>query len=232
MSAFRKTFFTAVLLLLTVIVSGGDLARFSKELDFIEYGFLYAATQPYSSENRKDVERRINQFYFDLLSFYKKVKKLPNIPNFLEPAGNLPRIFRDLGDVLVGARQLPRNRGTALGNYSRTYNEYLRDINKLSGKKGNSRTNVPTLKTLPLANYKAWLERVTQDYIHNLHKIRKANTYNTRNTNRNRNRNKNRSYSSNQLSATTLSRLEEYAQSIAKLRLCFAIISQNKLYNE
>ena len=226
MRAFRKTFFTAVLLLLTAIVSGGDLDRFSKELDFIEYSFAYAATQPYSSENRQDVEKRITKFYFDLISFQKKLKSLPNIPNFLEPAGKLNSIFRELGESLVTAR-LPRNRGTALGNYSRTYNEYLRDINNLAGKKRNSRKNTPTLKTLPLKNYKAWLDRVTQDYIQSLRKISKS----YQNPSRSKSRNKRRS-KSNYLSTQTLNQLEEYAVSVAKLRLCFAIIAQNKFYKE
>jgi hypothetical protein len=227
MSLFRKTFFTAVLLLLTVIVSGGDLDRFSKELDFIEYSFVYAATQPYDSENRTEVEKRIKQFYFDLLTFRKKIRKLPNVPNFLEPAGKLTSIFRELGDSLTTVR-LPRNRGTALGNYSRTYNEYLRDINNLAGKKGSPRKNTPTLKTLPLRNYKAWLDRVTQDYIQSLRRLSKSNQNTSRNRNRNKNRNRNRNY----LSMQTLSQLEEYAQSIAKLRLCFALLAQNKFYKE
>ena len=227
MSLFRKTFFTAVLLLLTVISSGGDLDRFSKELDFIEYSFVYAATQPHGSENRTDVEKRLQKFYFDLLSFRRKINKLPNVPNFLEPAGTLTRIFRELGDSLVNVR-LPRNRGTALGNYSRTYNEYLRDINNLAGKKGSPRKNTPTLKTLPLKNYKAWLDRVTQDYIQSLRRLTKS----SQNTSRNRNRNKHRNNNRNYLSQSTLSQLEEYAVSIAKLRLCFALIAQNKFYKE
>ena len=228
MHAFRKTFFTLFLLLLTAIVSGGELDRFSKELDFIEYSFLYAASQPHSSENRRDVEKRLNAFYMDLMSFYRKIKHIPKIPNFMGPAANLPRIFRDLGDSLVGASSLPRIRGTALGNYNRTYNEYLRDINKLSGKKGNSRTTVPTLKTLPLANYKAWLDRVTQDYIRSFSKIRKATRYNKSGNSSSRKNNHERNY----LSTQTRSKLEEYAVSIAQLRLCFAIIAQNKLYKE
>ena len=228
MSVFKKTLFLSIFLLLTAVLQGGDLAVLSKDLDFIEYSFAHAALQPSTSENRKNVEQRLNNFYSKLLIFLKKLQaqRVPKIPNFLEPANRLNLVFKNLGYTTTTAR-LPRNRGTSLGNYSRTYNEYLRDINRLEGKKGKSRQTTPTLKTIPLANYRAWLDRVTQDYIQSLRKISKSsNSTNSRKRSKSRNRN------SNYLSTNTINLLEEYAVSVAKLRLYFAIIAQNKFYKE
>lgn len=218
----KISLFAGILLLFAV--SGGELAELSRELDHIEYSFAFAAMQPASSPNRQSVEKRLLNFNNRLSNFYTKLtwKKIPNIPNFPKPAATMLRVFQELANS-TGYSRVPRYKGTSLGHYSKTYNEYLRDINRLEGKKNRSNRTPPTLKTLPLINYQAWLERTAQGYIQNLRRnVRNRNTINSRK------KKSNRLY----LSTHTVNLLEEYIVSVAQLRYCIALIAQNKFYKE
>ena len=116
--------------------SCGELADLSRELDYIELSFIHAAMQSEMSENRKNVQTRLQNFHNRLIRFDRKLKKerVPGIPNFLKPAGQLVLEFQTLSFVTNSPR-LPRYKGTSLGHYSKVYNEYLRDVNTLEGKK-------------------------------------------------------------------------------------------------
>ena len=226
MSLFRKIFSAAAGILLLFSASAGELAELSRELDHIEYSFAFAAMQPASSPNRQSVEKRLLNFNTRLSNFYIKLtrKNIPGIPNFPKPAATMLRVFNTLANS-PGYSRLPRFKGTSLGHYSKTYNEYLRDLSRLdeSRKKRSNRTP-PTLKTLPLTNYQAWLERTAQGYIQNLRRsVRSHST--TRSS-------KKKKSSRNDLSTHTVNLLEEYIVSVTQLRYCFALIAQNKLYKE
>ena len=213
-------------ILLLFAVSGGELADLSRELDYLELSFVHAALQPEMSENRKTVQTRLQNFHNRLIRFERKLKqkRVPGIPNFLQPAGQLVLAFQQLS-FTVNSPRLPRYKGTSLGHYSKAYNEYLRDLSRLdeSRKKRSNRTP-PTLKTLPLTNYQAWLERTAQGYIQNLRRsVRSHST--TRSS-------KKKKSSRNDLSTHTVNLLEEYIVSVTQLRYCFALIAQNKLYKE
>ena len=220
----RKSSILAGILLLFA-VSGGELADLSRELDYLELSFLHAAMQPETSENRKNVQTRLQNFHSRLIRFERKLKqkRVPGIPNFLQPAGQLVLEFQQLSFTGSGFR-LPRYKGTSLGHYSKAYNEYLRDINRLEGKKGRGSRAVPTLKNVPIDNYRAWLDRQTQYYIQSLRR------YSSRSESRKSS--KNRKNSRNRVSTKTINILERNIINIANLRLCLVKIAQNKFYKE
>ena len=212
-------------ILLLFAVSGGELADLSRELDYLELSFLYAAMQPETSENRKNVQTRLQNFHNRLIRFERKLKqkRIPGIPNFLHPAGQLVLEFQQLSFTGSGFR-LPRYKGTSLGHYSRTYNEYLRDINTLKGTKTRGSRAVPTLKNVPIDNYRAWLDRQTQYYIQSLRR---------RSSGRGSGRGSGKGGRSNYKASTkTINILERNIINIANLRLCLVKIAQNKFYKE
>ena len=220
----RKSSILAGILLLFA-VSGGELADLSRELDYIELSFLHAAMQPETSENRKNVQTRLQNFHSRLIRFERKLKqkRVPGIPNFLQPAGQLVLAFQQLSFTGSSPR-LPRYKGTSLGCYSKAYNEYLRDINRLEGKKSRGSRAVPTLKNVPIDNYRAWLDRQTQYYIQSLRR------YSSRSESRKSS--KNRKNTRNRVSTKTINILERNIINIANLRLCLVKIAQNKFYKE
>ena len=212
-------------ILLLFAVSGGELADLSRELDYLELSFLHAAMQPETSENRKNVQTRLQNFHNRLIRFERKLKqkRVPGIPNFLQPAGQLVLEFQQLSFTGNGFR-LPRYKGTSLGHYSRTYNEYLRDINTLKGTKTRGSRAVPTLKNVPIDNYRAWLDRQTQYYIQSLRR---------RSSGRGSGRGSGKGGRSNYKASTkTINILERNIINIANLRLCLVKIAQNKFYKE
>lgn len=212
-------------ILLLFAVSGGELADLSRELDYLELSFIHAALQPETSENRKNVQTRLQNFHNRLIRFERKLKqkRVPGIPNFLQPAGQLVLEFQQLSFTGNGFR-LPRYKGTSLGHYSKTYNEYLRDINTLKGTKTRGSRAVPTLKNVPIDNYRAWLDRQTQYYIQSLRR------YSSRSESRKSSKNKKNSR--NKISTKTINILERNIINIANLRLCLVKIAQNKFYKE
>ena len=212
-------------ILLLFAVSGGELADLSRELDYLELSFVHAALQPEMSENRKTVQTRLQNFHNRLIRFERKLKqkRVPGIPNFLHPAGQLVLEFQQLSFTGNGFR-LPRYKGTSLGHYSRTYNEYLRDINTLKGTKTRGSRAVPTLKNVPIDNYRAWLDRQTQYYIQSLRR---------RSSGRGSGRGSGKGGRSNYKASTkTINILERNIINIANLRLCLVKIAQNKFYKE
>jgi hypothetical protein len=219
----KISLFAGILLLFAV--SGGELAELSRELDYLELSFIYAAFQPEMSENRKNVEKRLLNFHNRLIRFERKLKqkKIPGIPNFLNPVGQLVLDFRALSFSGYIPR-LPRYKGTSLGHYCRAYNEYLRDINNLEGKKTRGGRAVPTLKNIPLENYRAWLDRRTQEYIQSLRRYSQRSSRGSRNNKGGR--------SNYKASTKTINILEKNIVNIANLRLCLALIAQNKFYKE
>lgn len=227
MFLFKKIFSAAAGIFLLFSVSAGELAELSRELDYIEYSFAFAAMQPATSPNRQSVEKRLLNFNTRLSNFYVTLtrKKIPGIPNFPKPAATMLRVFNTLANS-TGYSRLPRYKGTSLGHYSKAYNEYLRDLSRLdTSKKKRSNRTPPTLKTLPLTNYQAWLERTAQTYIQSLRR-----TVKSRGTTRSSSKRK--KSSRNDLSTHTVNQLEEYIVSVTQLRYCFALIAQNKLYKE
>ena len=214
-------------ILLLFAVSGGELADLSRELDYLELSFVHAALQPEMSENRKTVQTRLQNFHNRLIRFERKLKqkRVPGIPNFLQPAGQLVLEFQQLSFTGSGFR-LPRYKGTSLGHYSRNYNEYLRDINTLKGTKTRGSRAVPTLKNVPIDNYRAWLDRQTQYYIQSLRRYSRRNS-------RSSGRGSGKGGRSNYKASTkTINILERNIINIANLRLCLVKIAQNKFYKE
>ncbi|MBE6394502.1 MAG: hypothetical protein E7044_10680 [Lentisphaerae bacterium] len=214
-------------ILLLFAVSGGELADLSRELDYIELSFIHAAMQPEMSENRKNVQTRLQNFHNRLIRFERKLrqKRVPGIPNFLNPAGQLVLEFQQLS-FTGNSPRLPRYKGTSLGHYSKAYNEYLRDINSLEGKKTRGSRAVPTLKNIPIDNYRAWLDRRTQEYIQNLRRYSRRNS-------RSSGRGSGKGGRSNYKASTkTINILERNIVNIANLRLCLVKIAQNKFYKE
>ena len=212
-------------ILLLFAVSGGELADLSRELDYLELSFVHAALQPEMSENRKNVQTRLQNFHNRLIRFERKLKqkRIPGIPNFLHPAGQLVLEFQQLSFTGNGFR-LPRYKGTSLGHYSKTYNEYLRDINTLKGTKTRGSRAVPTLKNVPIDNYRAWLDKQTQYYIQSLRR---------RSSGRGSGRGSGKGGRSNYKASTkTINILERNIINIANLRLCLVKIAQNKFYKE
>ena len=203
--------------------SCGELADLSRELDYIELSFIHAAMQSEMSENRKNVQTRLQNFHNRLIRFDRKLKKerVPGIPNFLKPAGQLVLEFQTLSFVTNSPR-LPRYKGTSLGHYSKVYNEYLRDVNTLEGKKKRSSRAVPTLKNIPIDNYRAWLDRRTQEYIQSLKRYSSSGSRGIKKGGR----------STYKASTKTINVLERNIINIANLRLCLVKIAQNKFYKE
>ena len=218
---FSQRLFLLAGIMLLFPVSGGELEELSKELDYIEHSFTYAAMQSARSENRQQMENKLINFHNRLIRFERQLhlKKVPGVPNLLIHSAELKQVFTQLTSSTSYSR-LPRYRGTSLGNYSKTYNEYLRDINRLEGKKNRGNRNIPTLKSIPLSNYKVWLERTAQNYIQNIRSLSRHQDRSKKNKHR------------NHLPTSKVNLLENYIVSVAKLRLCFAMIAQNKFYNE
>ena len=201
----------------------GDLTDFSRELDFIELSFAHAALQPATSENRLHVERRIMDFHTRLLAFYRKLQrqKVPGIPNFLAPAMTLKRTFESIKYTGSDVR-IPRFKGTGMSHYYREYQRYLRDKN-MGEKKSRSERKYPTLKTVNIDSYKAWLDRTAQNYIQSLKR------YSSRSSSGSKRKKRS---SSRGLPGATRQQLEDYVLQIVKLRLCFVQLAQNKFYKE
>ena len=96
----------------------------------------------------------------------------------------------------------------------------------MESKKTRGSRAVPTLKNIPIDNYRAWLDRRTQEYIQNLRRYSRRNS-------RSSGRGSGKGGRSNYKASTkTINILERNIVNIANLRLCLVKIAQNKFYKE
>ena len=84
MKLFKKLFLL-LCLFSGLLLRADELLDISRELDFFENAFVTAAGEPVTSENHRQVEKRLRDFHSRLVQFQRKLQKqrVPRIPNFV-----------------------------------------------------------------------------------------------------------------------------------------------------
>ena len=203
MKLFKKLFLL-LCLFSGLLLRADELLDISRELDFFENAFVTAAGEPVTSENHRQVEKRLRDFHSRLVQFQRKLQKqrVPRIPNFVTYSMELKRVFGNFGILNKKKGKLPYLKQTGMKDYTRVF---LRTVRQQAREKGQPRPRTATLKNVNVQAYCAWLDDVAQANIALISKKKF-------------------------IKAATRNALESYILNIVGLRKCVVVLAQNKFY--